>query len=228
MGVIKKYKNIILSNVDSLAYGFQVVEERRRSVGPDVSKMRLFKKLSILLSIVTIVAIGVFFYAQWSAPSAQFLGDYRDYFPMGTWYKAVKLNTTPAEFVMVYNDSAVAAAIAGINESRRWDWVEDWMRPRLDSYAIHEINDGYVWHNDVDCKGDFPPFKYDTDNILWVPDGNYYRIEGYHIDGIPVWWNEKQWWRKPPAMMVMFGTLGVLWIALGVMFLRQKSRSAPD
>jgi len=177
-----------------------------------------------LLVIASIVSLSVTFYVQAQTPTFQLFGDIRDYFPFGLWIKVFEVNTTlniaPDEVVKVYNDTTIASAIASINESRRWEWVPEWMKPKLSPYSIEYINDGWVWYKQ-DSPGEWTKVMY-TNYFLWVPDGKYYSIEGIYTDGIPWWYYPPKTEPTPTTTAVM---LSLAWISFGlVVFIQHRKK----
>jgi len=114
------------------------------------------------------------FYGGLVWASVQTFNDLRDYYPMGLWIKAEPINTTDSYFELE-NDTYVAYAI----ETGNWTWVN-----QADSEFVQK------WQSSG------------LTDILWLPTGNYYHIEGVFRDGVPSVW--KDW--APPTL-----SFAVLW-----------------
>jgi len=184
-----------------------------------------------LLVIASIVSLSVTFYVQAQTPTFEEFGDIRDYFPFGLWIKVFEVNTTlniaPDEVVKVYNDTTIASAIASINESRRWEWVPEWMKPKLSPYSIEYINRGWVWVKQ-DSPGEWqkigntPKYTNTTPYFLWVPNGKYYSMPGICTDGIPWWWNPP---KSEPTSTTTAVMLSLAWISFGlVAFIQHRKK----
>jgi hypothetical protein len=87
-------------------------------------------------------------------------GDLRDYYPFGLYIQTRKLDYAPVNYTIIENDTYIEQAIASGNLT----WVQ-----------ADNLNSTFV------SQG-FPEV------ILWVPEGNYYRLDHIHLDGTPESW----------------------------------------
>jgi len=120
-------------------------------------------------------------------------GDFRDYYPCGLWVTAHKLDTPPAdEYVELEGDPYIESAIATGNLT----WVNE-----EDSPFVAKTSGGINY-------------------IKWLPDGNYYYIDGLYLDGFP----DNPWKILGPQRVAMsvFAGLAVAWVSF--IFVWRKTR----
>ena len=122
-------------------------------------------------------------------------GDLRDYYPYGLEVKAEQLTTAPSTYTMLQNDTYIEQAITNGN----WTWVQQ------DDSSSEFMSQG------------LPTF------ILWLPNGNYYRIHQQFSDGIP------ESWKLMPKPTTTVALLTIPWTILFLIGIhRKKNRAEPD
>lgn len=177
----------------------------------EVKKMKRWIKIATLalgLLTVSLLSISYAEHANYEPP----YGDLRDYYPLGTWVKARKLTEQPKTWVELENDTYIAQAIKGEQNltftpiNTEYDWTKNL------------IEEGWVWFKEDDPNSEFRK-KGKPLYILWIPNGNYYKLDMDHVDGIPEYMKNL----PPPSETAAF--LSIPWVILiGIGIKDHKSR----